>query len=205
MVEREADHWTTFSSKPGRPKMARFDDHLGRWKESGEFPAIHNAIAQVILSEVEGQRMVDLGACHGLLAARVMRFRPASLVMAVESDAVMIQAAGEFGVPVQFTRMHVLPDFTPLCRFIRDWRMTVLIARRVLPEILGVRPHDGQFARAIASAGITEVVVQGRAVSGTPSNRLASVSDEVVELSGPFREVLRVGQVSYLRAHSWPA
>jgi trans-aconitate methyltransferase len=177
-------------------------EHLDAWRAYGAYPRIHDAIFRVIITEMMGTRVLDLGCCYGLLAQRVLRQAGIKLAIGVDADAKAISAGAAAGIGAELLSLEVNEASLPqLIAMVTRHKIDVLIARRVLPELFGGHPELGRrFATEMRGAGIREVFLEGRVATAKAVNPLSSIEAEVEMLSAGFREVQRVGAVSYLRA-----
>ncbi|MCU1647153.1 MAG: 8, gp08 [Nocardia sp.] len=185
--------------------MSRFDaaEHLYDWQRSGRFPRIHDDIYNLIRSEVSPSdgAVLDLGASTGLLARRLQHARFA--VHAVEADANSIDAgrtAGTYGPSVPVRHWMLTPGQMPeFGEFLREAGVTIVAARRVLPELdnAGVTPEI--LGETLAKAGVRHLFLEGRAPRQDAKHRLRSVSDEVAGLETHWKAVTFDGkQRTYL-------
>jgi SAM-dependent methyltransferase len=182
--------------------MKRFNspEHLAKWRATGRYPLIHDAMSGAAASLVCGSRLLDLGCSYGLLGARIA-YAAGGAAFGIDADADVIAAANEARVPIKLRCMRVTADtMKELCDFVAAEGITVLIARRVMPELFGEGIALGvKFAAMLAGAGVDEVLIEGRVVSARSVSALASIDDEVAMLSGSYREVRRIKAISYLR------
>lgn len=180
----------------------RFDsrERLDTWQIGGGFPAIHNDIVTAAIVYVRGRRVLDLGCSYGLLGARLIAAEAAEFVVGVERDAEIVRQARDAGVPITFAVFAVNRSTMPaLEALVLVHKLDVLVARRVLPELFGEDLELGRdFARAIAGAGISEMLIEGRVATRNAKNALATVDQEVALLDSSYKEARRVGAVSYL-------
>jgi SAM-dependent methyltransferase len=174
-------------------------EHLATWREHGRFPAIHDQIASMAAAHMRGTRFLDLGCSYGLLGTRIMKQAGAKGV-GVDSDKDVLAAAIAAGIPLQLEHLGVnRVSLALLADIVRDRNATVLIARRILPELFGEDQLFGwEFADVMALAGIDEILLEGRVDSAKSVNPLRSVVQEVELLDRYYREVRRIGAVSYL-------
>jgi hypothetical protein len=184
--------------------MKRFNspEHLETWKTRGRYPAIHDGIADAAASLMRGKQLLDLGCSYGLLGARIAKGAGQGMALGIEADGKVIDAAKTAGVRVFFNQIRITDETLSLVSvLVRDHDIDVVIARRILPELFGDDLDLGRhFASEMAAAGVKEIFVEGRVVSGRSTNALASIDAEVGMLSGSYREVRRIKAVSYLQA-----
>lgn len=182
----------------------RYDspDHLATWSATGRFPAIHDAIAQVAAVEMTGRRVLDLGCSYGLLGGRLMSKGLADFALGVDTDLDVMDAGLAAGLPVEYRQIKV--DFTTidaLVSLISEHRIDVLVARRIMPELFGDNlPLGVSFGIKLASAGVREVLLEGRVQTSAAVNALSSVDKEVGLFTngGYWVENYRARAVSYL-------
>ncbi|WP_067565869.1 hypothetical protein [Nocardia acidivorans] len=168
--------------------MSRFDsaEHLYDWQRTGRFPKIHDDIYNLIRSEVSpgDGAALDLGSSTGLLARRLKHAR--FVVHAVEADAnsiVVGRGAGTYGPGVPVRHWMLTPGQMPeFGEFLAGAGITIVAARRVLPELddAGVSPE--LLGETLANAGVRHLFLEGRAPRQDAKHRLRSVSDEVAGL-----------------------
>lgn len=175
--------------------MSRFDsaEHLYDWQRSGRFPRIHDDIYNLVRSEVSPSdgAVLDLGSSTGLLARRLHKAR--FVVHAVEADANSIDAgrtAGTYGPSVPVRHWMLTPSQMPeFGEFLRASGVTIVAARRVLPELddAGVKP--AMLGETLTKAGVRHLFVEGRAPRQDAKHRLRSVIDEVANLERCWKAV----------------
>jgi hypothetical protein len=177
-------------------------EHLETWRTRGRYPAIHDGIADAAASFMRGKRLLDLGCSFGLLGARIAKEIGHDTAIGVEADRSVISAAKAAGVPMVFHNIKVAADtLTQLEAVVRCHGINVIVARRIMPELFGSDLDLGvRFAALMGAAGVKEMLIEGRVLSGRSTNALASIDAEVVMLAGSYREVRRVKAVSYLQA-----
>lgn len=183
----------------------RYDsqDHLTAWIEHRTFPKIHDAIAEMAIAEMQGSRVLDLGCSYGLLGGRLVKQAGARFAVGVDLDERAMTLASVAGVPVEFRKLAITAATLPaMLDLVREYRLDVLVARRILPELFGDDlPLGVAFAEQLASAGIREVFLEGRVETLKAVNVLCSIEQEVALFTHAicFEEVRRVRAVSYLR------
>jgi len=169
----------------------RFDsiEYLKAFQVSGRFPAIHDDIFALIISEGHGCRFLDLCCSTGLLAQRLMKFGGAMFAMGVDGDERAIKAGVEHGVTVPMALLNIGPDTLPeLTQIIGANGISAVVARRCLPELLGERPEmDRPFADALAAGGAKEVFIEGRVKTARAVNRLCDVEKEAAAIASRYR------------------
>ncbi len=179
----------------------RFDDpgHLEAWRRTGRFPEIHDGIFALIDEAARGTRFLDLCCNAGLLGERIRRQVPDAFVIGVDASEAAIQAGTAAGVGFERRMMRVeAATFGELAAWVREQRVTVLVARRCLPELLSGTPLRATFAKELAAAGITEVFLQGRAANVQATNALPSVEHEVAAMAPLYKARVLRGQLAYL-------
>lgn len=183
--------------------MARFNsiERLQAWEASGAFPAIHNDIFGMVQAYARGDRMLDICCSYGLLGQRLLT-AGAEAVCGIEMDTTVVEAAREAGIAVPILNIKITRDTLPeVLAFLAEHKPTVLVARRCISEIFATDLEWGPaFSRTIRTAGIAEVVLEGRAIVARPTHPIPTVVEEVACLAGAFREVRRVGQCSHMVA-----
>jgi hypothetical protein len=178
-------------------------EHLLAWRDTGRFPAIHDAIANMAVANMRGRVLMDLGCSYGLLGHRIAQEMGGEVtVIGVEVDAKVIAAAEEACVGVRFHTFKVeRASLQELRALAIHYRVDTIVARRILPELFGDdRPAGVTFASDMAASGVWEMFIEGRVATVNAVNPLRSIADEVDLVAGSYREVRRAGAVSYLVA-----
>lgn len=175
-------------------------EYLEQWKATGAWPVIHNAMADFAASHMRGESLLDLGCSYGLLGARIAEEAGGMRCAGIDADEKVIEAAQSAGVVMRFFQMKITREKLPdLAEIIHEVEATVIIARRVLPELWGEDQLGGaHFAITLAEAGVREIFLEGRVASERATNPLRSIGDEVRLLSERYREVHRSKALSYL-------
>jgi SAM-dependent methyltransferase len=176
-------------------------EHLDTWKRFKRYPAIHDNMAAAASSYLRGTRILDLGCSYGLLGSRIAKELGYDTAIGVEADTAVIHAAEQVGVNMVFHNIRISAEtMSQLDAIIRAHGVNVILARRVMPELFGDDLQLGvRFAAMCASAGVKEMLVEGRVLSGRSTNALASIDAEVAMLAGCYREAKRVKAISYLQ------
>lgn len=169
--------------------MSRFHDPqlVAAYRETGAFPAIHDDIAGLVRDH-KGRHSValDLGACTGLLSARLVQELGFTRVLAVEPNANYIKAGvSPTGVSWIRTAAHTNPErLGQLCRL---EGVTVVVARRVFPEIEESRRGAvRELGAALADAGVELIALEGRVRVPKPSAKLSDADLEAAELAHDY-------------------
>lgn len=168
----------------------RFDDpaYVQAWQELGEHPAIHRNIAAAALHVLApGEAVMDMGACTGLLARRMVEAgHPA---IAVEPSARAIGTGTEvYRAEPGIVLLHqaiTLGDLEPVTAAIREHHVTTALARRVWPEICDTEGVDGVgiIAAELAQAGIRRFVIEARQASATAVHPLRTLQLEAAAVT----------------------
>ncbi len=174
-------------------------ESLIAWRERGVWPDHHYAMTCAATVCIDGNGVLDLGCGHGLLGAAVGKNLGDVPVVGIDADEALLQEAEQAGVGQRFYRLEVTQETLPDLQKIIDFEgVAALLAWRVIPDIWGHHRYGGLlFAKAIADAGIKEVLIEGG--SQVVGSRIRNIDDEVLIMSGFYREVARYGQISYMR------
>ena len=175
-------------------------DLLYAWQRTGQWPRIHNAIADCIIGEVPSGPILDLCCSFGLLGERLQRQLHIPAI-GVERDEAAVKLGQDAGVQMPVEIMEVNRDtLADLAQVVRGARVTTLVARRALPELFGHDLELGRdFAVAMRDAGVEEVFLEGRRPTPKPTNQLASIHDEVALMGAAFRLVALHGAVARMK------
>lgn len=169
--------------------------------ETGTMPSIHDNI-EVLLAKIpaaERRGAIDLGACTGLITVRAFKlgFSP---VIGVEPRAVDVAVFDEHlkRAGCELCCRKINPMDPENLRWLSGVMLsngcTTVIARRILPEILGgtvdshdphtVHPEAGdRLGKALLEGGATRIIVEGRVPSPRARHDLSSVEQEIVAMS----------------------
>lgn len=169
----------------------RFDDpaYVDAWVSRGEFPRIHRPLVQHVLTEADPDDgpVLDLGACTGLLGRQLAGhgYRVFAVQMPGPAHSLGV-AAGVFDeIPVLALRIE--PDtLEALLGWIQQVGIQTVVARRVFPELwdsLGGVVGFAMLAEGLARAGVTRIVLEGRAVSTRTTHPLGDAAREVAALA----------------------
>lgn len=183
----------------------RFDspELLQAWRETGRWPAIHDAIAQMALEYLRGQVLLDLGCAFGLLGARIVAETGLRSAIGVDANKATLAASEAAAVPVTRYCLQIVdrPSMAELGAIIKRHQVDVIVARRILPELFG---HDIDLGRAFvdmaADLGVKEMLVQGRVETPDAVNPMRSIEREVFFLNQRYDCVALRGPVAYLTA-----
>lgn len=181
----------------------RFDapEYLQEWQDTGRYPAIHDAIFNMAAATLEpGTPVLDLGACTGLLTARLQR--AGYTVTAAEGNAESYRAGraagtwGEAPVWTQYVTPATLDGFASL---LAERRVEALIARRVLPEVYdGMAGDFPAFADVLRHSPVRTIILEGRKASRRTTHPLGSAEREVAALWGTWKVAEAAGDVVVL-------
>jgi hypothetical protein len=176
----------------------RFDapELVAAWRKDRSYPAIHDRLFRLVTSEAEGRRFIDLCAGTGLLGRRLTDVGFHGVAVEANRRSIL---NGAYGNDFLALELRLGPDNLPdLSSWMRAAGVTVVIARRCLPEL-----HDSGIMLAALSAslidgGAEELFVEGRVWSPRAVHQLASVEQEVEALPD-WSVGSRVGACAYLR------
>lgn len=169
--------------------MTRFDAplHVERWQNTGQYPTIHNAMAEVVTAHTApGEHVLDLGCSTGLLG-RQMADR-GRVVSSLDADHRAIMLGVDAGVfeGMRYFNTRVTPQTVrEVIWWIADQHPTTVMARRVFPEL-----HDAlgtlgleDFAAALKRLGVQQIILEGRMPSNRMTHPLCTADREVEALA----------------------
>lgn len=170
----------------------RYDDmaYVAAYNERGEYPKIHDDIFSLDEGLPRGV-VADIGACHGLLAARLVNaghtkclafeMNPRYLAEAIRDKRIEYH-----GYPVSYTTLGFFAGE------LKDAGVSIVFARRVIPEIWdrGGEKLVRGFAGAMFAAGVKYLVVEGRLPTARAVNGMNTIEREIAALNG-FKEIKR--------------
>jgi hypothetical protein len=169
--------------------VTRFDcpEYVRAWQDTGKFPPIHDGIFALLKAKIpvaeDGTTVLDLGSSTGLLSRRMAD--AGYTVYAIEGSVATSNVGREAGIydGIEIMRSRLK---TEDLRDLREWmhrqEISVVMARRVFPELddYGVAPQF--LARVFAEAGVKHILVEGRLQRPYATHRLKSLSDEITAL-----------------------
>lgn len=181
----------------------RFDspEYLTEWRDTGRYPQIHEPIWNALAATVApGARVLDLGACTGLLTARLNA--AGYLATAAEGNRESYAAGLEAGTwgeaPVWFN--YVTPaTLLGFESMLAERAIEVILARRVFPEVYdGMGGNFLAFAEVLAASGVHTIILEGRKASARTVHPLGNASREVAALWGTWKVAEATGDVVVL-------
>ena len=147
-----------------RGRRLRFNDeqYLTDWVDKRQYPAIHNNIFSAIENWTRGKSALDLCCSTGLLAQRMSTQGKINSV-GVDADSRAIALGIERGIKVPLYLLNIQSEtLNDLAKIITTSNITLLVARRCLPELFGANADlANEFEEMIWSAGIEEIVLRG--------------------------------------------
>jgi hypothetical protein len=175
--------------------------YLDAYRQRGEFPSIHNQVATVLERYAnEHEPAFDLGCCTGLLSVRAVALGRSHCV-GIEGNKFDLSRAPKVPNVTYanfFLNTGTIGSFWSL---LNSHRPTLIIARRVLPEI----HHNNTETLVIIPGmchkmGVKKIIVQGRVRAKNPKTPLFCVDKEVEVFAKHYRETQRMGQTALLEA-----
>ncbi|ALY09535.1 methyltransferase [Arthrobacter phage Salgado] len=186
----------------------RFDseEYLREWQDHGTYPAIHDAIFAAVEDHTgHGEKVIDLGACTGLLTQRMIAH--GLRVVPVEPHGPSRARGAVYGA-WEGLEVHAQPisasaGIEPFRALLEDERPTVLVARRVFPEIYEstelVRTGMWQtFLDVLHESTVELIILEGRKFSSRTTHPLGHVDREIVALGDHWRVIHTEGDVACL-------
>lgn len=158
----------------------KFDDdnYVSEFYRNGNFPKIHDDIF-FLASHVRGRNVLDLGCCKGLLSKRLSSIN--TFVVGIDASKSYLDKAVK-GDNIKYVNTKVTEETLPaIAGLIKEYGITVLVARRVIPELCetGGMALCTKFAKLLAEYGVEYVVLEGRKKCANPTNPLSSIEMEL--------------------------
>lgn len=166
--------------------MTRFDcpEYVQAWQDTGKFPAIHDGIFALLKAKVpvdeEGTSVLDLGSSTGLLSRRMAD--AGYCVHAMEGSRSTSNVGTEAGIyqDIEVARWRLRPgDMRTFTEWMVERRVTVVMARRVFPELDDYGINPSFLGKAFAFAGVRHLLVEGRVSRPYATHRFKSLGDEI--------------------------
>lgn len=169
----------------------KFDDdnYVSEFLRNGTYPKIHDDIFY-LASQVRGHNVLDLGCCKGLLSKRLSAINP--LVVGIDASKAYIDKAVK-GDNIKYVNTKVTEDTLPAIKgIIQEHGITVLVARRVIPELCetGGMQLCTKFAKLLQECGVEHIVLEGRKKCANPTNPLSSIDMEL-KVFEPYYNVIK--------------
>lgn len=155
------------------------------YNERGEYPKIHDAITQAVKEHapIKGAIAIDLGACTGLLSARLVKQLGASHVISLEPNesyrerAVKLGAAQQTWLPIKLATpadLARLASIIKLRKAAAPAAPVVGVFRRVLSEVgsSGGVAFVTELGKMLAERGVGTIVLEGRVPVKNPTTAL---------------------------------
>ena len=176
-------------------------EHLATFKATGNFPAIHDSIFNLIVAEAEGNVFCDLGCHFGLLGQRLNGKFAGWKAVGIEADFEAIGLGLSCGVSIEMLHCKVdRESMIDACQFMKHHGVNVLVCRRILPEIFSHDLHSGEtFAKWCRDIGIKQVFIEGRVRTANSVNVLDCVEKECAMFLLPFVLARQTGNLAHLR------
>lgn len=181
----------------------RYDsqERLDAWRTLRVWPEIHDDLFHLVLSEARGRRFLDLCCSTGLLGQRLLDKMPGcERVLGLDADAGALERGRDAGVSVPLYHLPITREsLGQLVALVERERITGLVARRCLSEIFAADASWApEFIDALASGGIREVFIQGRAPTARATHPIPNVDAEISVLGRSVNVLQRTGQCAYL-------
>lgn len=181
----------------------RFDspELVEHWQATGHFPVIHDAIFQAVKENLKpGTRVLDLGACTGLLSRRMAD--AGYTVTAVEPDLSAWRQGDRAGtftdIPVHTAPINTMGLFG-FEAMLGERRIEAIVARRVFPEIHSAMRGDWhEFMESLNSSAVETIILEGRKHSTRTVHPLGHVAKEIAALGEAWELTQWQGEVAVL-------
>lgn len=155
------------------------DKYVQDYLVHGKFPKIHDDIFSMS-RYVQAECVIDLGACTGLLSARLAGVY--NKVIAIEPNENYISRGvtkdNILNVNMGIKTDEDLKELGELCR---QNHVQCVFARRVIPEIWDAGDVElvQKLAKTLATENVDYIVLEGRKSSVNCKNHLHSIAQEV--------------------------
>jgi signal recognition particle GTPase len=164
------------------------EEYIEAYRERGEFPRIHDDIGKVV--EKYGKdydRCIDLGACIGLLSARLAERCGKSLVVGVEANENYLSRAIQHE-RIVYKHLAVTDDtLQAMGDIIREHDIKLIVARRVFSEI--GKSVVTKLASVFKENGVEMIILEGRVRVPNPTNELYDADAEVNALRVEYKPI----------------
>lgn len=173
--------------------MTRFADqkYIDEYKEKGIFPKIHDDIFNLVSGTAMRDVTMDLGSCTGLLSVRLAGVMPA--VIGLEGNRNYVKRSVEHD-RVKIENLYVTAEnLAAIEKIIKDNKVRIVVARRVLPEIAetGGIQLVKDMAKMFHAAHVEEIFIEGRKASKNATNPLSDMMKEAKALSEYYQPLMK--------------
>lgn len=166
--------------------------HIKRYEEEGVFPKIHDHIFSAARrAAVKNKPVLDLGACIGLLSARLIDFKVTNRVLALEPSQKSLDIAIK-KPEISYYNLGVRKEnIQKLFGFMSQHEVGTILARRVFPEIAESQGLGTvrMFGKAAHAAKVQKIILEGRKQSARTTAALSN-ADLEVECFKPYYKVI---------------
>lgn len=171
-------------------KSKRFDDdaYIRNFETNGKFPAIHEDISHIISKYAsEKEPCIDIGACTSLLSIQAVCLGR-SLCVSVEGNRAFYEKAVKYPNVFQYRLLITKTHLSKLEDLIIEYKPTLLIARRILPELAdrGIELVQ-EVAKILFQNNVQKIVLEGRKPTKNATNILPNADKEVEALSDFYK------------------
>lgn len=180
----------------------RFDDeqYLKAWQQTKSYPKIHDNIFSICFNYCLGERFCDLGCSTGLLTQRISE--TAGFCIGIEGSKTAIELGKSYGIQPYIYNLRIEKStFEQVETILRENNITVIAARRIMPELFGHDlPLGIEFSRLCYEAGIKTIILQGRLDSKDAKNPLHNIDNEIKLFEFKYKLIHQIGQVAVLKS-----
>ena len=167
-------------------------EHIRLYEISGHYPKIHDQIFSAILrAAIKDKPVMDLGACIGLLSARMIDRGITKQVYAFEPSKKNLELAVKKS-DVKYFQMGVRKEnINILYGFMAQHDISTIVARRVFPEVAATEGIETvkAFAKASYAAHVDRIILEGRKQTKKATAALKN-ADLEAECFAPFYRVI---------------
>lgn len=172
-------------------------ERLEAYRLRREYPGIHNALFDLIGSEIMHADFCDLCCSTGLLGQRMVDEGLAGF--GVDQDVKTVEQAAAVGLTLPLHMLAIREDTSEsLVALWQQYETKVLVARRCISEIFHPVNWGERFARRALETGIRQMFIQGRRAVRNPVHPIHSVHQEIDCLASHWRPARVVGECAYL-------
>lgn len=160
-----------------------FDDdkYIKQFKENQIYPKIHDDIFH-LASNTEGNNVLDIGCCYGLLSHRLSKkFN----VTGIEANEHYCEKAIYNNIINMKINYETLSEFKDI---LLDHKIDIVVCRRVIPELYdcGGETLIRKIEKTLYECNVKYIILEGRTVSKRSVHKLKSIDNEIEILSNDY-------------------
>lgn len=179
----------------------RFNDaeYLKAYYERGEYPKIHDDI-MVLAKDIEGNVVLDLGCCTGLLTRRLAI--NCKKVIGIDSNKHYLEQAIRDKNNIEYVHLKICENtLQQLREIIFKNNIGAVVARRVFPEIYETGGFEliNDVLDIFDEELVSDILIEGRKSNRNAINPLNDIEKELKAVSRNYEPIKRYKNCALLQ------